>query len=272
MVVAYSGMGVTFFYCLYLFIVFDFKKIKNFYKKTKDSLYEKSKFVSLFSSDKYFRTMVSTMFSLMMSLCFVIYNAVVGLVYHSVWNGSISVYYGFLVAIRVLFLVGEYKISIKDNFSKGEKDLRRAKMLKLEGILLLLLNLALVVPVSLLAMSKKQVNLPMWVAIANATYTFYKITICIISFIKTRNDLNLSVKGIKNLSLTSAGVSLLSLENTMIITFSETVDNSMQIIMILSALAIMILNIVVAVITLKNGKKEIKKLKNDLSWEQNESA
>lgn len=260
---AYSGMAVTFFYCCYLFIRYDFKAIRNWYKNTKQKLMDKHKVVNGYFSDYYSRTMINTIFSLVLGVCFVAYNAVVGLVYHSVWNGSISVYYMFLVGIRILYLVGEYRLSKNTKIDDIQKEKRRAKMFTFGGAMMLLLSFALVVPITLLALSKKQVSLPMWVAIADATYVFYKLTMCIYAFVKTRKNNVLSVKGIKNLNLMAVAVTLLSLENTMIITFSEGVDSSMQILMILSAVVVMAVNIYIAISTIVSGKKELKKLKGE---------
>lgn len=254
---AYSGMALTFFYCCYLFIRYNFRAIRNWYKNSKRKLMDKNKIVNGYFTDTYSRTMINTIFSLILGVCFVAYNVFVGLYYNSIWNGSIAIYYLFLVAIRVLYLFGEYKL-VKDlNSSEIEKSIKRAKMFTFGGVLMLLLSLALVVPVTLLAFSQKQVSLPMWVAIADATFVFYKLGTCIYSFIKTRKSNVLSVKGLKNLSLTAVCVSMLSLENTMIITFSEGADNSMQIITILSALAVMVINLIIAILTIRSGRKEL---------------
>lgn len=249
----YSGMGVTFFYCAYLFIRYDYKKIRDSYRKTKAWLSSKSRFLNRLINDSYFSTMFSTILSLILGVGFVTYNAVAGLIYHSVWNGSISVYYGFLIVIRVVILASELYLH-KNDLSDTEKELFRAKIFISEGVLLLMLNVALIAPVTILALSKKQVNMPMWVAIADASYTFYKVIACIYSFIKHRKNSNLSIKGIKRLNLTCATISILSLENTMILTFSEN-PSAMQLLMIMSALAVMLINLSVALLTYLGGKK-----------------
>ena len=249
----YSGMGITFFYCAYLFIRYDYKKVRDSYRKTKAWLSSKSKFLNRLINDSYFSTMLGTILSLILGVGFVAYNAVAGLIYHSVWNGSISIYYGFLVAIRVLILASELYLHKKD-LSGTEKELFRTKIFIAEGVLLLLLNVALIAPVTILALSKKQVSMPMWVAIADACYTFYKVIACVYSFVKHRKNSNLSIKGIKRLNLTCATISTLSLENTMILTFSEN-PSDMQLLMIMSALAVMLINLSVALLTYLGGKK-----------------
>lgn len=263
MTIFYSVMGVTFFYSIYLFFILDYVGIKNWFINLKDKLCKKSKFINNLFTSSYHRTMIATTFSLFLGVCFIGYNAFVGLYYHSIWNGSISIYYGLLVAIRIVYLWGEYKI-FKENNSEEEKNIKRAEMFKLGAILLLCVNVALVIPVTLLATSQKNVHLPMWVAIANAGYTFYKMTGCIYSFVKNRKTNILTIKGIKSLNLTSAIVSLLSLENIMIITFSESIDSGMEIMMILSAFVAMAVNIWIAVSTRCVSKKEVVKCRDEL--------
>lgn len=269
MIFAYSGMAVTFFYCCYLFIRYDLKALIKIYKNLKRKAMERNKIVHGYFNDYYSRTMINTIFSLAMGVIFVAYNAFVGLIYRSVWNGSIAIYYLFLVGIRVLYLVGEYKLAKNQELSQAETDAKRAKMFIFGGVLMLLLSIALAAPVSILAMSKRQESLPMWVAIADAAFVFYKLTMCIYSFIKTRKNNVLSVKGIKNLNLTIIAVALLSLENTMILTFSESVDMSMKLVMILTAFAVMMLNIWVAISTINGGKKELKLIKNTEKLQEN---
>lgn len=261
MSIVFSGMGITFFYCCYLFIMYDFKKIKTASHNAKVRMSNKSKLLNKLFNDTYFRTVLATIFSLFLGVCFIGYNAFAGIYYHSIWNGSISVYYFFLVIIRIIFLISEYKIKHNQSIQEQEIELKRAKMFKLEGILLILVNIALIAPITLLALSQRDVNLPMWVAIANACYAFYKMTVCIYSFVKSRNNKILSIKGIKNLNLTSACVTLLSLENTMIITFSEGIDNSMRALTITSAFAVMIINLYIAISTLVVGNKIVKQIK-----------
>lgn len=264
MIIFYSIMGVTFFYSCYLFIIFDYPKFKQFFINLKIKLCEKSKFINSLYTDAYFRTMMATCFSLFLGFCFVGYNAFAGIYYHSIWNGSISVYYIFLVIIRILILISEYKITQNQSLTPQEIDQKRIKMFTLEGQLLICVNLALIAPITLLATSQKIVSLPYWVAIANAGYTFYKVISCVYTFVKSRKNTNLSIKGIKNLNLTSACVSLLSLENTMIITFSQDFEPSMQTLMILSSLACTIINNWIAIATLVSSKKLQKSFKNNI--------
>lgn len=257
--VLFGFMGLTFFYSCYLFIWFDFKKIKNFFKNLKKTLATKSKFLNKLFFDIYFRTMLSTIFSLILGLGFVSYNAFAGIYYHSLWNGSISVYYFLLVLIKIMFLIIEYKLTHNKSLSDELKQQKQAKTLKAEGVLLVCLTVALTIPLTIIATIQKQVNLPFWVAILNACYAFYKIIVCIYSFVKTRKSQNLPVIGLKNLGLISACVTMLSLENTLILTFSESLTSGMQIMMILSCLCVLIVNVVVAIITILKGQNEIKK-------------
>lgn len=259
--ICYTGLGIGFFYGLYLFIAWDFRKVKNFFKAKTQVLASKSKFVNKYVNDIYFRTMLLSTFSMIIGVIFVGYNAITGIIYKSVWNGSIAVYYFLLLCIRCYILANELKIH-KNNFTEDEVALKRAKVFRIEGVLLVCLDIALIMPVTLLALFQRNINLPMWVAIGNAVYTFYKVIICIIGFSKTRKNNILSIKGLKNLNLTDALVSLLSLESTMIITFSDGTEPSMMILISMSAFVVLLIGVLTAVLTLVKGSKHVKVLKN----------
>lgn len=259
-IIIYAALGITFFYSIFLLVSRDFKIIKNFFKAKASSVSGKNKFLNRYVSDVYFRTMFTSTVSMIICLGFACYNAFAGLYYHSVWNGSISVYFMFLVLIRLFVLIGEFILHKKS--PETDIELKRAKLFKIEGILLICLDIALIAPVTILAMSKKEVSLPAWVAIAGAAYTFYKVISCVVSFIKTRKNNILSIKGLKNINLTDAMVSMLSLENTMILTFSDGTDYSMFTLVAISALVVMVLCVSIAVTTLLKGTRHIKLLKH----------
>lgn len=255
--IGYVGMAITFFYSAYLLIRFDFKNIVSGYKSTKSKLSQKFTFVKRFFNESDFRTLSNNVIGLNLGLCFVLYSAIIGIIFHSIWDISFSIYYLLLVLIRLLIMLCEQRISKNENMVSTEKELNRAKVLRLEGLLLIFVSIALVVPVTLLAMLQKEVVFPMWIAIANACYAFYKIIDCTYSFIKNKNNNNLSIKGIKNLNLIGALVSMLTLENAMIMTFSVSIEESMKIMLILSALAVMVINSIIAIMTFIDGNKNV---------------
>lgn len=260
MSIIYGIFGTIFFYSLYLFIAFDFKNLRNFFKNKISKVTEKNKFVYRLVYDTHFKMMLSLVVSIIFTIFFVAYNTFAGIYYKSIWNGSISVYYLLLLGIRCVILLNEHKIS-EQNFLHKKAEISRAKIFKSEGLMLLLCDIALVVPVTLLVLFMKDVNMPVWVAIANAAYTFYKVIGCIISFAKSRKNNIVTVRGVKNLNLTDAMVSLLSLENIMIITFSESRENSMFILIAVSAFIIMVLSTAIAIMTYIRGKRMVYKLK-----------
>lgn len=260
LLVLYACLGITFFYSIYLLVYRDFKNIKKYFKEKKQKISSKNKFANKLFNDLYYRTMFFSSLAMIITFCFVVYNAFAGIYYSSVWNGSISVYYIFLLDIRLMTLLSEFKIH-KVQPDEFQKQNQRAKVFRAEGFLLICLDIVLIAPVTLLVLSRRQIILPMWVAIANAAYTFYKVIGCIISFIKTRNSEILSVKGLKNLNLTDAAISLLSLENTMILTFSTGEDKDMFTFVIISGLVVVLLGMLLAILTLAQGVKKVRDLK-----------
>lgn len=84
--IMYSGMGITFFYCVYLFVRYDYRRIKQGINNLKEKLSKKSKFLNKVFNDSYFRTIFATIFSFILGIGFVGYNAFAGIYYQSIWN------------------------------------------------------------------------------------------------------------------------------------------------------------------------------------------
>ena len=88
--------------------------------------------------------------------------------------------------------------------------------------------------------SLKPINIGTIPSITMATYTFYSITTSIIEIKKYKNDNNILLKQLKLVSLINAIVSILSLQNTLIIV-NGSMDNDMIILSIVSTIALLLL-------------------------------
>ena len=126
---------------------------------------------------------------------------------HSIWHETISIYYFILVIIKcILFLF------LNKNNSK-EKDVKVYKIIK---ILVVLLNIFLIIPIVLLIMDKRLVEMSLIPSIAIALYVTIKTSAAITQFVKRRNDDNILFKELKTINLMDVTVSLLTLTNTLI--------------------------------------------------------
>ena len=77
-----------------------------------------------------------------------------------------------------------------------------------QSILLLVIDLSLATPITLMMLQEKTVDYSSIVAITIATYTVYKIVMASINFYKTRKMSHLSVKIVRNINFVDALVSI----------------------------------------------------------------
>ncbi len=159
--------------------------------------------------------------SFLATVAFLCYNLVLGIFYKLVWNFSVSFYYLFLMLIKGIMLATEKRIKDKE---KEEKSYERIKLFKLQNIFMIIIDLLLIAPVVLMLLQKKSVNIGMIPAIAAAAYTTYKIVMACINYKNSKNSGNLTLHGLKIISLKEAVVSVITLQNTLISVFGNAED------------------------------------------------
>lgn len=150
-----------------------------------------------------------------MTILFALYNGFLGIYQFSIWHGSIGIYYLLLAGIRGIILLTEKNIKTK---SKKEKTKRRKQAFALSAAMLLLLNVALICPIVLMVKFEKPVNLSLIPAIAMAAYTTYKVTIASVNIYKQkrRKNSNFLIAELRDINFIDALVSVLTLQNTLI--------------------------------------------------------
>lgn len=145
---------------------------------------------------------------------------------------------------------------MKKSLKSGKENVREYKVL---SSFLFVLNLLLVGPVILLAMHQKEYKGEMIQAIAMAAYSTYKITMAIIGFVKGRKTDSMGTSIRMTLSMTDALVSILSLQNTLLIVNGGADKEDMRILSIVSSclifLVILLLTIFDCVRIWKYDKK-----------------
>lgn len=197
--------------------------------------------------DKY----LSLYFSILITLCFAAYNAFLGINYLAIWNGSIALYYILLLIIKCIVIFGSNKLEW------GTKELSLTKFIVSSSIIIVL-TLALIVPSILMINHQRPVNLDMISAITVATFTTYKIFIAIKNFFNNRKLNSLFNKQISTINLVSAIVSILTMQNTLIVVSEEGYTDDMKILSIISTI-VMLISIacisIVSMIKIINNKK-----------------
>ena len=165
--------------------------------------------------DYTYQTMTGTAASFGVTTAFAVYHGYLGFRYGSMWHGSIGGFYFLLMAIRGSILLTEQR-----NRKRPEalRALCRRRTFLLSGILLLVLDLALMLPIALMAVLSRPVRMGMIPAIAMAAYTTWKITMASIHIRRQRRNSsgNLLVAELRTVNFIDALVAVLTLQNTLI--------------------------------------------------------
>lgn len=215
--------------------------------------------VEKWKKDYAFKTIASSVISLAVTTLFALYNGFLGIRLLSVWHGSICIFYLLLIAIRGMILLTE-----KSCLARAEQERlhRRSKAFIIASVMLLILNLALILPISLMVILEKPVNMGLIPAISVATYTTYKLTMASIHIQKQRRSRhgNVLVAQLRTINFIDALVSILTLQNTLIMV--EQAESSGNDMLILSAVSSALIYLVIVFLTIRLlliGLKQYKK-------------
>ena len=214
------------------------------------------KIFKILKNDYSLRVFVIAIFSLLSTVILSIFNLAFGIIHGTSWNIAISFYYLTLVAFRVYIFIFESRMRFKD---EKYKEKRRMKNYIVYGIFLLILDITLIWPISLIQLGKKGIYINNIYTIIFATYTFYRLGLAIYNLIKTKKgNYNLSVRLLRILSFSTVLVSIMNLQSMLILSFGSY-DKDMMILTTVDSLAIWCLLIGISIYTYRKGIK----LKNE---------
>lgn len=200
--------------------------------------------VKIFRDDFERRTFLSSSGALLISVVFAFYNGYLGLRYESLWYGSICIYYIILGILRAFLVVADFRIERGD---PDRREGRRRRVFLLTNGMLLLLNLSLIVPISLMVKLQKPVKMTLVPAIAMAAYTTYKIILASVNMKRTGRIKNLLAKELRTIGFIDALLSVVVLQNTLIVVNSDGKDRSMLLFSAITSAAILLLMLAVSV-------------------------
>lgn len=215
--------------------------------------------IEKWKKDYTFKTIASSVISFIVIILFALYNGFLGIRLLSVWHGSICVFYLLLIAIRGMILLTEKKNMARD---EQEKVHHRYKTFVISSVMLLVLNLALILPISLMVILEKPVNMGLIPAITMATYTTYKLTMASVHIQKQRHSRhgNVLISELRTINFIDALVSILTLQNTLImVEQTESSGNDMFLLSAVSSAAIYIVILFITIRFLIIGLKQNKK-------------
>ena len=180
------------------------------------------RFFSRWKAEYDFKTYISASGSLAVTLIFAFYNGFLGIRHASLWYGTICVYYILLSVLR-----GSIVASAKRIDQREEKETPRNKAFLAISLLLLILNISLIVPLSIMVKQQKPVSLTMIPAITMAAYTTYKVVMASVNLRRRKRSSDSLVWLLRTVSFIDALVSILTLQNTLIMVNSGGKELSM---------------------------------------------
>lgn len=183
--------------------------IVKFVKKIK----HENKYAVKYFSDVNLRMNISLYGSLLWNVAYGILQLGLGFYHKSFWYYSLFGYYVMLAIMR-FFLVKHTR-----NYKPGEETDKEIKKCHICGWILLAMNIALAVITFFFVWLNKTFVHHEIITITMAAYTFTTFTFAIVNNVRYRKYNSPVYNSAKNITLVSACVSMLMLENTMLTTF-----------------------------------------------------
>lgn len=210
--VSYGIAAVLLTYTVYTLV----KILPKSYRAIKEKLRSHKVFGKLMENYG-FRTVIFATFSVVATLAFAAYHAVIACLYHSVWFGALATYYIILLIIRGGIVLYHGK-------RRGKERQKQREIRKYRGC-----GIGLMITISALSatiwemvqnsVATRRAGLMIYVV---ATYTFYKITMSIVNFVKAKKQDDHTVDALRNINVADAAVALLALQASMLQEFSDT--------------------------------------------------
>lgn len=207
-IIAAVFLSLTVWYAIYFT-----PKIKKYFI----TLMEKRKFTSAIINDYGFRAVTFSTVAFTVNIAYAIFNGAMGIISRSVWFGALSLYYIVLSALKAYVIIGSRRI----NKLTENRPLLLARMYRNCGISLIMLSIALSGAVAQMALSDQGFKYADLMIYAAALYAFYKITIAIIQFVKSRRHGRTINETFGLINLSDGLVSMLALQTALLAAFGE---------------------------------------------------
>ena len=176
---------------------------------------DENKYARRWQDDTRLRVNVSLYGSLAWNALYGLFQLWLGFYHHTFWFYSLGAYYICLGVMRFFLLLHTRK------YAPGEKMQTELVKYRACGCVFLLMNLALALIIFFMVYWNRTFEHHMITAIAMAAYTFTAFTVAIVNVIKYKKYNSPVFSAAKAISLAAALVSMLTLESTMLTTFSD---------------------------------------------------
>lgn len=207
--------------------------------------------------DAVFRSEITLHGGLFINLLYVAINLFSGIRYRSTWFIALACYYALLSAMRAVLVRYVHRKPIGQDIPAEFRRYRAC------GIILLLMNQALVGIIIYMVTQNKGFSYPGIMIYAMAMYTFYITISAIINVIKYRRHGSPVLSAAKAINLTAALVSMLSLETAMLAQFGSDETEFRRIMLGVSGGVVCAFVLAMAIYMIAHSTKQLKKLKNN---------
>lgn len=175
-------------------------------------------YLARYLGDPVYRTKLSLHFSVAMNIAYIIIKLITGVLYRSEWLIAFALYY---MALTILRLSLANYIRRSELKSDQAAEYRR---LRLTGILLLPMNIALSIIVARMIGYSESADYPGVMIYGMAAYVFYAVILAVINVLRFRKHGSPVLSAVKVVNLTAALVALLGLEAAMLSRFGDGDD------------------------------------------------
>ena len=244
-----------------VFSVYTVYSLPRFIPKIKEMMLERAKshpFANSLLTSYGFRTVAFSVLSFALNIGFAVFNAVLGVITLSYWYAIFACYYIFLSVLRGVILVGSYQAKKRAAGDETVYSVYKLKLYRMCGIFLLILELALAAAVSLMILSTRPTEYSEIMAITSAAYTFYKIIFAIVNVFKARRMQDPMLQCFRNINLTDAAVSLLTLQVTLVAVFSDERTEMMNILNAVTGFIVCTLTVVMGILMIVRSTIRLK--------------
>lgn len=218
------------------------------------SFREENRYVRRWLSDVHLRTNVTLIAHILWNGAYAALQLGLGIAHRSAWFYSLAGYYASLAVMR--FFLVRHTLRHKPG-DQMQQELRRYRIC---GWIFLLMNLALSAMMFDMIRQNRLMQHHEITTITMAAYTFTTLTVAIVNVIRYRRYNSPAISAAKAIALASACVSILTLENTMLATFSgeEMTPQVQRLFLTLSGGAISVFIVVMAIYMILQANQKLK--------------
>ncbi len=211
-----------------------------------------------YMTDKILRARVNLYGGLIVNFAYVLLNGVLGILNKSEWLITLAIYYLLLSVMRFALLHHFNRKPI------GKELISEFRRYRLCGILLLFMNGALAAIVARIVNDNEGASYNGMMIYVMAMYAFYAVTIAIVNLVNLHKFGSPVLSAVKTVSLTSALVSMLSLETAMLSEFgAESGEQFRRIMTSFTGGGICTIEIGIAIFMVIRATKNINRLEQE---------